>query len=106
MRVLRFCAVMAALLSLFDGIVSGQVLYGSLVGNVTDPQQAAVVGAVVTIKNNSTGYSLETTTDDRGVYEFGNIPPGAYDNFMAITSTISTVTNAQRSIRFGLRLAF
>ncbi|PYT24252.1 MAG: hypothetical protein DMG57_29310, partial [Acidobacteria bacterium] len=79
MRVLRFCAVVAALLSLFDGIVSAQVLYGSLVGNVTDPQQAAVVGAVVTIKNNSTGYSLETTTDDRGAYEFGNIPPGAYD---------------------------
>ena len=81
MRVLRFCAVVAALLSLFDGIVSAQVLYGSLVGNVTDPQQAAVVGAVVTIKNKATGYSLETKTGDRGAYEFGNIPPGTYDHF-------------------------
>ncbi|PYT24832.1 MAG: hypothetical protein DMG57_27225, partial [Acidobacteria bacterium] len=27
-------------------------------------------------------------------------------NFMAITSTISTVINAQRTMRFGLRLAF
>ena len=53
-----------------------QVLYGSLVGNVTDPQQAAVVGATVTIKNGATGYTAETKTDDRGAYDLRNIPPG------------------------------
>src|SRR5262245_42037980 len=58
---------------------AAQVLYGTLVGNVTDPQQASVVGGAVSIKNNATGYSLETRTDDRGAYEVRNIPPGAYD---------------------------
>jgi hypothetical protein len=57
----------------------GQVLYGNLVGTVTDPQQAAVVKAVVSIKNNATGYSASTETGDRGAYELGNIPPGVYD---------------------------
>lgn len=56
-----------------------QLLYGNLVGNVTDPQQATVVGAVVTVKNNATGFSTETKTDDRGAYEIQNMPPGVYD---------------------------
>ncbi len=64
---------------LLGGMAKAQVLYGNLVGNVTDPQQAAVVGAAVSIKNNATSYSLETKTDDRGAYEIRNIPPGAYD---------------------------
>jgi len=56
-----------------------QVLYGNLVGNVTDAQQAAVVGAVVSIRNKATSYTLGTKTDDRGVYDIRNIPPGTYD---------------------------
>src|SRR5262245_56639182 len=57
----------------------GQILYGNLVGSVTDPQQAAIVKAVVSIKNNATVYSAPTETDERGAYEVGNIPPGVYD---------------------------
>src|SRR5262245_412711 len=62
-----------------------QVLYGSLVGNVTDPQQAAIVGATVSIKNDATGYAAETKTDDRGAYDLRNIPPGVYQ--VKVTST-------------------
>ena len=58
-----------AVLGLTVGSASAQVLYGSLVGNITDPQQAAVVKAAVSINNKATGYSLTTTTDDRGAYE-------------------------------------
>lgn len=68
-----------ALLLLSAGSAVGQVLYGTLVGTVTDPQQAAVVGATVSIKNNATGYSVEAKTNDRGGYEIPNIPPGVYD---------------------------
>jgi hypothetical protein len=46
---------------------------------VTDPQQAAIVGADVSIKNDATGYSAAAVTDDRGVYEIRNIPPGVYE---------------------------
>ncbi|MSV32658.1 MAG: carboxypeptidase regulatory-like domain-containing protein, partial [Bryobacterales bacterium] len=61
---------------LLAGTANAQVLYGNLVGNVTDPQQAAVTGAAVSIKSPSTGYSVDTKTDDRGVYEIRNVPPG------------------------------
>jgi hypothetical protein len=71
-----FCVVAAATCTL--GTAQAQVLYGTLVGNVTDPQQAAVVGAVVSIKNNATGFAQESKTDDRGAYEIRNIPPGVY----------------------------
>jgi hypothetical protein len=71
--------VALALLVCFSGLVIGQVLYGNLVGNVTDPQQAAIVGATVSLKNRDTGWSAEATTDGRGSYEFQNVPPGAYD---------------------------
>src|SRR5438552_13983239 len=73
---LRILAIAALLLS---AIAVGQVLYGTLVGTVVDPQQAAVVGATVTIKNNATGYTVETKTNDRGAYEIPHIPPGVYD---------------------------
>lgn len=79
MRVMGRVAVVFALLGFSSGLAIGQVLYGNLVGNVTDPQQAAVVGAVVAIRNNATGYSLQALTDDRGAYEIRNIPPGIYD---------------------------
>src|SRR5689334_18782536 len=71
--------ILAALLCLSAVIAVGQVLYGTLVGTVSDPQQAAVVGATVTIRNNATSYSVEVKTNDRGAYEIGNIPPGVYD---------------------------
>ena len=87
-------AVLLAVFCLSGGVLSAQVLYGSLVGNVTDPQQASVVKAAVNINNKATGFSLATTTDERGVYEIVNIPPGAYD---------VKITGAQRfEIRFDV----
>src|SRR5689334_21441198 len=79
MRVLGKLVLLLSVLGMLAGLAIGQVLYGHLVGNVTDPQQAAVVSAVVTINNKATGYSLSTKTDDRGAYEIPNIPPGVYD---------------------------
>src|SRR4051812_4604093 len=63
----------------FSGLTIAQVLYGNLVGDVTDPQQGSVSIATVTIKNRDTGFSTEVKTDSRGSYDIGNIPPGTYD---------------------------
>jgi len=76
---MRTIAVLLSLLCLSSEFAAAQVLYGNLVGNVTDPQDAAVVGATVNIKNNATGYTVETKSDDRGAYEIRNVPPGVYD---------------------------
>jgi hypothetical protein len=76
---LRLLAVVLGLVCLAGGIALGQVLYGTLVGNVTDPQHAAVISAQVSIRNLATNYSVEAKTDDRGAYEVRNVPPGVYD---------------------------
>ena len=58
--------------------VSGQVLYGSLVGNVTDETGAAIPGATVTITHRETGSSRDTTTDATGAYRFLTVQSGTY----------------------------
>lgn len=55
-----------------------QVLYGSLTGNVADQAGAVVQEARVEALNVSTGVSRNTTTDERGVYLFGNLQAGVY----------------------------
>lgn len=77
--VLAALPMILAALWMTTGLSYGQVLYGNLVGNVTDPQSASIIGATVTINNPSTGYRTETVTDSRGAYDVRNIPPGVYD---------------------------
>jgi hypothetical protein len=62
-----------------SNIASAQVLYGSIVGTVTDQANAVVPKTVVTVKNTSTGLSRQVTTDDAGYYSITNLPEGAYD---------------------------
>src|SRR5215813_13322925 len=70
-------ALAAATLGAFP--TEAQVLYGSVVGVVTDPSEAAVAGAAVTLTNKQTGQSREVLTDDSGRYSLINILPGTYD---------------------------
>src|SRR3954467_10986636 len=55
-----------------------QVLYGSLVGNVTDANGAVVPAALVSATNQGTGASISGKTDTAGTYQFVNLQPGAY----------------------------
>jgi hypothetical protein len=59
--------------------VGAQTLYGAIVGNVTDPQKAALPGATVRAVNTGTSVAVETVTDASGGYAFRNLPPGTYD---------------------------
>lgn len=74
MRLVVFCSM--ALLAYEP--VSAQILYGGLVGNVTDTSDAAVPGAHVSIQHADTGTTREATTNESGTYRFATIPPGAY----------------------------
>lgn len=56
-----------------------QVLYGSIVGNVTDQSGASIPRAVVKAKVFETNATFNTTTDEGGLYILTNIPPGTYD---------------------------
>ncbi len=62
-----------------------QVLYGTIVGGVTDSSRAAVPGAAVKAVNKGTGQEFSTTTGDGGSYVITTVPAGAYD--VTISST-------------------
>lgn len=55
-----------------------QVLYGSVVGNVSDPSQAAVAHAAVRLVNVLTGIEQRAQTDAQGGYQFNNVQSGRY----------------------------
>ena len=59
--------------------VSGQSLYGSIVGIVTDGQSGVTPGVMLVATNTGTGLKVEATTDADGAYVFRNLPPGTYD---------------------------
>src|SRR6185436_20665244 len=73
------CAFILSVTSLtLPGTTHAQVLYGSLTGNVTDSAGAAVPGATVSVVNNGTSVTKETTTNGDGIYQFSDLLPGAY----------------------------
>lgn len=58
---------------------SGQVLYGSLVGNVKDPSNLPVPGAEVRLVNKETNQLRQVFTGETGAYFFSTVPSGVYD---------------------------
>src|SRR2546423_14579395 len=75
---LKQIITLVAVSCLLSGAAMGQVLYGSLTGNVTDPSGASVVGAKVTALNIGTGVSTDTTVNASGVYRFQALQAGTY----------------------------
>ncbi|HEU0185538.1 MAG TPA: carboxypeptidase-like regulatory domain-containing protein, partial [Blastocatellia bacterium] len=80
MRALLTRLILAAMFvgGALTGAANAQALYGSIVGNVTDPQGGVLQGVSVTITNTGTGLKLDATTDDTGSYVFRNLLPGTY----------------------------
>jgi Carboxypeptidase regulatory-like domain len=58
---------------------AAQVLYGSVVGTVTDQSDAVIPDAVVALTNKQTGQARQAITDAGGRYSLGNVQPGIYD---------------------------
>ena len=73
----------AAFLSLFIWVsdaapATAQVLYGSIVGNVTDSTGGALPGATVAITHQETRRTRETITNAEGGYTFTAVQTGTY----------------------------
>ena len=62
-----------------------QVLYGSLVGTVTDSSGALVPDAAVAITNAATGLARNVTANESGRFSLLNVPAGEYE--MSVTHT-------------------
>ncbi len=89
-----------------------QVLYGSLVGDITDPTGSAIPGAQITITNRENGLVRETSTDASGRYSLQNVIAGTYDlkatsaGFQTLTQqgviiSINTVARVDLALKVG-----
>ncbi len=73
-----FLGLVLLLAALWPSRAEAQVLYGSIVGNVTDPTQAAIPGAKVVITHLGTNLSRDTVTNEAGSYTFTTVQAGTY----------------------------
>ncbi len=79
--VFRLLWVISAIALVFTSIpcVNAQVLYGSVVGVVTDPSGSAIPNAEITLTNRGTGQTHDEKSDEAGRYNLVNLAPGNYD---------------------------
>jgi hypothetical protein len=102
--VLFMCAV--------PGRAAGQVLYGSIVGDVKDSSGAAMPGATVLVTNNNTGFKREVVTDGVGHFNLFDLPAGTYNlkttqqgfrtfEQTQVTVNINTVTRIDVTMEIG-----
>ena len=102
MRSINFRLVATVLMSLLLGsTVFGQTSKGFVIGNITDPTGAVIVGANIKITNASTGVSRETVSAFDGSFRIDAVDPGTYNlevsqtGFKTVTRQNVIVTAAQ-----------
>jgi Carboxypeptidase regulatory-like domain/TonB dependent receptor len=79
MVIISFMAISLVFLGSGAPGASAQVLYGSIVGTVTDQTSAVVPSATIKVTNTSTGLSRQVTADSAGSYSIPNLLEGEYD---------------------------
>ncbi len=67
-----------SLLALFSTSLWAQGIFATLTGVVTDPSQAVVSGAKVTLRDLGSGSLRDTVTNGDGYYTFASVPVGNY----------------------------
>lgn len=81
-RATQLVGSLALLLVVFVAVqptATAQILYGSVVGNVTDQTQAAIPEATVTLTNINTGWTRQVRSNASGYYSFPTVPGGTYE---------------------------
>ncbi len=77
--ILASILVLTAILAVSTTPAMAQVLYGSVVGTVTDPSGAVIPNAQVSLTSKATGVAREASTDEGGRYSIGSVSPGDYE---------------------------
>jgi len=76
------------------GAAAQSLVSGEVTGIVSDPSSAVIPKATVTLKNNGTGQTQTTETNQTGVYRFSLVSPGQY----TVTVNASGFQNAERNV--------
>ncbi len=101
---------LVVILLLCTSSLLGQTFRGTILGTVTDPQGAVVVGAKVTVRNVNTGLERATQTSADGSYAVPELPTGTYavtvtqSGFQtAVTSGVSVDVAAEKRVDVALK---
>src|SRR5450432_4059323 len=78
LRRMNFLAGLALVAGL-TGNLSAQGIYATLTGVVSDPSQAVVAKAKVSLKDTQSGSQRESVTNNDGYFTFASVPVGTYD---------------------------
>ena len=111
-RRFRWIILAVTLLSFALGAGYAQTVFGTILGTVTDQQNAVVGGAVVTARNPEMGTVRTARTDASGGYRVSSVPAGAYEVTVAapgfktevhggIVVTVGGDTSANFSLALG-----
>ena len=78
-RVSRNIGLALCFAILAGSTLRAQTTTGSVVGVVTDPTNAAISSAAVSLTNTQTSDQRTAESDATGAYQFLNVPPGEYE---------------------------
>ncbi|RZU35649.1 TonB-dependent receptor-like protein [Edaphobacter modestus] len=85
----------------FSCLARAQVLYGTIVGTVTDPNGRSVPGATVIATEIQTGTEHRQTTNNEGGYDLSGLLPGVY-KVQVTASGFSLAEQADLNVRANL----
>ena len=104
------CAFVLSVCLGFSTPLRAQVAGATLTGTISDAQGAAVPNAKVTVKNNATGVTTETTTNASGIYNLVNLLPAEYNvsvsamGFNTSTTKVTLTVGAQQELSLALKV--
>ncbi len=112
MRSLAVSLLALLMLTAVTIVVNGQVLYGSIVGNVKDNTGAVVSGATVKVTNKVTNQTREVTTNAEGAFNIPTVQTGRWEvsvtksGFKTYTRSnvevvLNTITRTDISLEIG-----
>jgi outer membrane receptor protein involved in Fe transport len=101
-----------AVVSIVSPSVLAQALgtAGTVSGAVTDPNNAVVASATVTISNAVTGYKRTVNTESDGTFRFNDVPPNNYQlsvsasGFATATQTLTVRTSVPIDMKIPLAI--